>query len=137
MKKKNNKKLIIVAIVAVLAVSLISVHPARAGFFTDTLDGLKALFDMFNPANLVHYVADLFDTIASFFVGFLPDNQYSTYSGEFASALNNVVPYLVSFDKIFPVFTFFGVLSMVIFIEMIYFSFRFVNYIAGYIRGGK
>lgn len=137
MKKKTNKKLIIVAIVAVLVFGVISVHPARAGFFTDTVDGLKALFDMFNPANLVHYVANLFDTIASFFVGFLPDNQYSTYSTEFTSALNNVIPYLVSFDRIFPLFTFFGVLSMVIFIEMIYFSFRFVNYIAGYIRGGK
>lgn len=137
MKNNNNKKLAAVAIVAILVFTFLSVKPVRAGFFTDTLDGLKALFDMFNPANLVHYVADLFDTIASFFVGFLPDNQYSTYSNEFGSALNNVVPYLVSFDRIFPVFTFFGVLSMVVFIEMIYFSFRFVNYIAGYIRGGK
>ena len=137
MKNNNHNKIVIVAVVAILAISLFSVQPAKAGFFTDTLDGIKALFDMFNPANLVHYVADLFDTIASFFVGFLPNNQYSTYSAEFTNSINTVVPYVVSFDKIFPVFTFFGVLSMVIFIEMIYFSFRFVNYIAGYIRGGK
>jgi len=137
MKNKKHNKIIIVAIVAILAVGLVSIHPARAGFFTDTIEGLKAIFDMFNPANLVHYVADLFDTIASFFVGFLPNNQYSTYSTEFSTSINTVVPYIVSFDRIFPLFTFFGVLSMVIFIEMIYFSFRFVNYIAGYIRGGK
>ena len=137
MKNKNHNKIITVAIIAILAIGLAGVHPARAGFFTDTVEGLKALFDMFNPANLVQYIPNLFDTISSFFVGFLPNNQYSTYSTEFTSALNNIVPYLVSFDKIFPVFTFFGILSMVIFIEMIYFSFRFVNYIAGYIRGGK
>ena len=105
--------------------------------YQQIVDGIKALFDMFNPANIIHHVADLFDTIASFFVGFLPDNQYSTYSTEFTSALSNVAPYVASFDKIFPLFAFFNVLSMVIFIEMIYFSFRFVNYIAGYIRGGK
>lgn len=122
---------------AILAIGLVSIQPAKAGFFGDTLEGLKALFDMFNPANLIQAIPNLFDSIASFFVNFLPDNQYSTYSTEFISAFSTVVPYLVSFDKIFPVFTFFGILSLVIFIEMIYFSFRFINYIAGYIRGGK